>query len=76
VRLDGHRLGGEAVDPHQLRERARAVDPGAEPLRDRRHVERVIEVGVADQHRVGAIDPRRDRCRRWRHHPAHHEVAQ
>jgi hypothetical protein len=64
--LDLDRAVGQAVEAHQVRERARAVDLAAAPAGDLRDVERVVEVGVADQHRARrrhvAVDQRRVRA--------------
>jgi hypothetical protein len=51
VRLDHDRALGMIVERHQVGQRARAVDRTAGAGRQRRHVEGVIEVGVADQDR-------------------------
>jgi hypothetical protein len=67
VRLDDDGLLGEPVELHQALERGRAVHLAAGRTRDRRHVERVIEVRVADEHRVGLVDPARHGLLRGRH---------
>ena len=50
VRLHLDRELAESVQSHQVRQRARAVGPAAEAAGDRRRVDRVVEVGVADEH--------------------------
>jgi hypothetical protein len=49
VRLDRNRLPAEPVQAHQGRERAGPVRPAAEATGDRRRVDGMVEVGVADE---------------------------
>jgi hypothetical protein len=76
VRLDDDRALGEPVQRHEMLERARAVHLAAGRARDRGDIERVIEVRVADEHRIGAIDPARDRGLRRRHDAPAHQVTE
>ena len=50
VGLDLDGLAGEAVQRHQPDQRVRSVGPAPEPAGDRRRVDGVVEVGVADEH--------------------------
>ena len=47
--LDLHRALGEAVQAHQVDQRARAVGGAFVSPRDRGHVDRVVEMGVPDE---------------------------
>ena len=71
--------GREAVQRHQVDERARAEGTAAEPARDRRRIERVVEVGVADEdagNLAGGIGEALERCRVRARRPAQQEILE
>ena len=73
VGLDLDRLLGEAVQAHQVDQRVRAVGLAAEAPRDRRRVDGVVEVGVADEHAdhlAGRVDEAVERRRVGQRRPA------
>ncbi len=57
VRFDDPGLRVESPQPHQAATRCAPVDRAAVPCGDARHVERVVEMGVAHQDRVRAWHP-------------------
>ena len=79
VGLDLDRLPGEAVQSHQGDQRVRSVGRAAEAAGDRRRVDGVVEMGVADEH-AGDLSRRlheaveRDRVRQGR--PAQQQAAE
>ncbi len=79
VGLDLDRLLGEAVQPHQRHQRVRAVGLAAEAAGDRRRVDRVVEVGVADEHAddlAGRLDEAVERRRVGQRRAAQQQVGE
>ena len=67
------------MQPHQVDQRARAVGLAVEPPGDRRGVDGVVEVGVADEHAdrlAGRVDEAVERRRVGQCLAAQHQVAE
>ena len=79
VGLDLDRPLGQAVQRHQVDQRARAVGLAAEAPGDRRRVDRVVEVGVADEDAdglPGGSDEALERRRIGQRRPPQQQVAE